>query len=331
MSKKKHVPIVDLVDVSNWVHRAYHGVAPLSAKDGTPTNAIKGFSDMLSNLLEANLKANKGKACYVACCLDIKTEETFRYKIQHSWLKKNKKQAKACGLIADGKSPEYKGNRLPTDPEKLKESLHKKEELHIQMKIITKMLELSGIPTFKKIPWEADDLIGTLSQQKGCLSRIQSRDKDFAQLIDDGNVILIMPKQANAERMEIDSAKCFEHYGVHPKQIIHYLQLMGDKVDNIPGIPGVGPKTAINILAEHKTLRGIQKNLDSIKGKSKWIQMLRDEIAGRPPFSLTFKLVRIATNIPDLPTDYRDLQIKKPSKELFKFKRSLQLKSIFGY
>lgn len=324
MPKKKI--IVDIVDVSNWVHRAYFAGKGMTAPDGTPTGAIKIFSNMLESLMTENYEANGKRGTYIACCMDIQTKKTFRYVLQHEWLKTHKKRAKIVGLYGTPekpKSPEYKGNRNK-DPEKA-------DAINTQMRILEKLLPMAGIPTFKQEPYEADDLIGSIAYQlEDGFARIQSRDKDFAQLVKDGKCILIMPEQSNAERQEIDEAGCFEKFGVKPKQIIHYLQLLGDGVDNIPGVPGVGPKTAVTLLNEFGTLGGIQRNKDRIKGKGRDRRLLRGEERGLPPFALTYQLAKIKRDIPGLPTKAKDFQVGAPDKKFNKMIKKLGFKELLG-
>ena len=324
MGKKTFRPIVDAVDVSNWVHRAFFASQDLRTRTGIPTGAIKTFSNMLNALILENTKVNKGRT-FVICCLDIQTEKTFRYMIQKEWVDGHRKRAKLIGLYGkrEDKSPYYKGNR-DKDPEK-------SESIKIQMEYIRQALIARGIPTFKKEPWEADDLIGHFSSSlPGCLTRIQSRDKDFAQLVKDGECMLIMPQQANAAREELDEAGCFAKFGVTPKQMIHYLMLCGDSVDNIPGIPGVGAKTAAAYLKIFGTMGNMYRNRTTFKGVGVAAKLLRGDTRGLPPFRLTKKLATIPTNIEGLPTDWRELEMGSPNRDLKKLKKKLQFKELFG-
>ena len=323
MSKKI---TVDIVDVSNWAHRAYFAARGMRAPDGTPTGVIKILSSMLESLMAENYKLNGRRGTYIACCMDVQTKETFRYAIQHDWVKNNRMRADLVGMFGTenkSKSPEYKGNRMK-DPEKA-------ELMGIQMELLETLLPESGIPTFRRAPYEADDMIGSIAHQlEDGYARIQSRDKDFAQLVKDGKTILIMPEQANAPRKEIDYAGCIREFGVKPYQIRYYLQLLGDSVDNIPGVPGVGPKTAVSLLNEFKTLGGIQRNKDKIKGKGRDRKLLRGEERGLPPFDLTAELVKIKTDIEDIPTRAEDYQVGTPSKKFKKMIKKLGFKSLFG-
>lgn len=150
--------------------------------------------------------------------------------------------------------PEYKANR-PEMP----------EELASQIKPLHELIQAMGIPLIAVEGIEADDVIGTLAKQAtehGHQVIISTGDKDFAQLV--SNKITLINTMSNTH---LDEAGVFEKFGVHPNQIIDYLALMGDTVDNVPGVPGVGPKTAVKWLLDYQTLDNLIHHANDIKGK----------------------------------------------------------------
>ena len=157
--------------------------------------------------------------------------------------------------------PEYKANRLET-PEAIK----------IAVPYIHRILEAMHIPIIEKEGYEADDLIGTLSRQAekaGYKTYMVTPDKDFAQLVTD-NVVMYKPSRMGngIEIWDVDTVK--EKFEIEdPKQVIDYLGMMGDSVDNIPGLPGVGDKTAKKFLKQYGSLEGLFENIDELKGKMK--------------------------------------------------------------
>ncbi|MGL1894433.1 MAG: DNA polymerase I [Spirochaetaceae bacterium] len=160
--------------------------------------------------------------------------------------------------------PEYKANRSPAP-----------EELVAQFPIIIKILEELKIPSVALPGWEADDIIGNLAKQCEAENRecyIISGDKDLMQLITE-NTFLLRP-DGKGSYTKYDPAKVLEEKMVRPDQIIDLLSLMGDSADNIPGVAGIGPKTASKLLAEHGTLDEIYKNVESIKAKGQRTKMI---------------------------------------------------------
>lgn len=188
------------------------------------------------------------------------------------------------------------------------------EDLTPQMPYIDKLTKLLGIPHLAIPGYEADDLIGSLAVQgakQGLEVVIVSGDKDFAQLVDDRITMLDTMKN-----VKYDPQGVIEKWGVEPKQMIDYLSFVGDSSDNIPGIRGIGPKGAQKLLSEFKTLDGVYKNLDKVKGKS-----LKEKLeTGKDDALLAKKLVTIVTDL-DLKLSLDDMKLKpidKPKlKEMF--------------
>ena len=223
-----------LVDGSSYLFRAFHALPPLVSSKGQPTGAVKGVINMIRSLIKSYEDSN------IAIVFDAKGK-TFRSKIYK----------------------EYKATRPPMP-----------DELRSQIEPIHQIIAAMGLPLLIIPDVEADDVIGTLSQQateQGISTLISTGDKDLAQLVND-KVTLI-----NTMTNELlDSEAVVNKFGVAPNRIIDYLALMGDKSDNIPGVPSVGPKTAVKWLAEHGSMEGIIENAESVGGKVG--EKLRDNI-----------------------------------------------------
>lgn len=227
-----------LVDGSNFLYRAFHGLPDLRTSAGEPTGAIKGFANMLK-MIRTMIKPD-----YAACVFDA-----------HG------------GTFRDEIYSEYKANRPPMP-----------EDLASQVEPIFSMVKAQGWP-FLQVPGiEADDVIGTLAKQaekKGFKVFIATGDKDMSQLVTDQVFILnTMTRQIlNAEGVK---AK----YGVAPERIIDYLSLMGDAVDNVPGINKCGPKTAAKWVNDFGSLDEIMRRASEVKGKAG--EYLREGLAFLP-------------------------------------------------
>ncbi|KAB8189707.1 DNA polymerase I [Lysobacter maris] len=219
-----------LIDGSSYLYRAFHALPPLSNDDGEPTGALFG----VVNMLRATLKE---KPDYVAFVVDA-PGKTFR----------------------DELYPEYKANRPPMP-----------DELRAQVQPMCEIVEALGMPILRVPGVEADDVIGTLAVQAagdGIDVTISTSDKDFAQLVrphgDGGGIALV--NTMSGSRMDSEQA-VIDKFGVRPGQIVDYLALMGDTVDNVPGVHKCGPKTAAKWLAEYDSLDGVIAHAGAIKGK----------------------------------------------------------------
>ncbi|MCE7032128.1 DNA polymerase I [Lysobacter sp. GX 14042] len=224
-----------LIDGSSYLYRAFHALPPLSNEAGEPTGALFG----VVNMLRATLKE---KPDYVAFVVDA-PGRTFR----------------------DDLDAEYKANRPPMP-----------DELRSQLQPMCDIVEALGISILRIDGVEADDVIGTLAVQAadaGVDVTVSTSDKDFAQLVRpclDGEGApcpgIGLVNTMSGSRLDSVEAVVGKH-GVRPDQIIDYLALMGDKIDNIPGVEKCGPKTAAKWLAEYGDLDGVIANAHAIKGK----------------------------------------------------------------
>ena len=220
-----------LIDGSSYLYRAFHGLPALSNAQGEPTGALFG----VYNMLRASLKERPDSAAFV---MDA-SGPTFR----------------------DELFPAYKAHRPPMP-----------DDLRAQVEPMLAMVQALGLPILRVPGVEADDVIGTLALQgarAGMAVTISTGDKDFAQLVrpagrGEGSIALI--NTMSNSRLDSD-AGVMEKFGVRAEQIVDYLALMGDSVDNIPGVDKCGPKTAAKWLADYGSLDGVIANADRIGGK----------------------------------------------------------------
>lgn len=243
------------IDGNSLMFRAFYALPDMTSADGTPTGALLGFLNMLFKLLERN-------PSHVLVAFDVHAP-TFRHK----------------------KYDAYKAGRKPTP-----------EALLAQMPILHDILDAMGVRVCECEGFEADDILGTMSkaaERIGMPSLLVTGDRDALQLASDTATILLT-KRGITETQEVTPASLFDSYGLIPDQMRDLKALMGDHSDNIPGIPGVGEKTALKLLAEHGSLTDILAHADLISGK------LGDRIrehadSGR----LSYWLGTICTDVPD--------------------------------
>ena len=227
-------PPLLLVDGSSYLFRAFHALPDLRTLDGFPTGAIRGVIGMLRKL------AADYEGSPVAVVFDA-SGPTFRNEMY----------------------AEYKANRP-----------RMADDLRVQIEPIFDIVRAMGWPLLSEAGVEADDVIGTLAAEATRSERcvvISTGDKDMAQLVSD-HVTLVntMPRRPSAnaaDAAELDRDGVVAKYGVPPERIVDYLALMGDSVDNIPGVPKVGPKTAAKWLDKYGSLDGVIANADAVKGK----------------------------------------------------------------
>ena len=217
-----------LVDGSSYLYRAYHALPPLTSSQGEPTGAVYGVLNMLHKLIRDEQPE------LLAVVMDA-PGKTFR----------------------DELYAEYKANRPPMP-----------DDLRQQVEPLTEAIEALGLPLIRIAGVEADDVIGTLATQaaQGKLSTVISTgDKDMAQLVSERITLLdTMPRGTSREPRAMDAAGVLEKFQVRADQIVDYLALVGDSSDNIPGVPKVGAKTAVALLAEFDSVDDILTNLDAV-------------------------------------------------------------------
>ncbi|SHJ00020.1 DNA polymerase I [Lutispora thermophila] len=264
--------VIIIIDGNSLMHRAFYALPPLTNKDGLHTNVIFGFVNMINKLIELY------KPKYIAIAFDRK-EPTFRHK----------------------EYAEYKAKRLKMS-----------EDMAEQIPYLKKVIDAMNIKRLELEGYEADDIIGTLSKmsdRENIKTLIVTGDRDAFQLITD-NVHVLMTKKGISEMEEYDRDKLLERYSISPEQVIDLKGLMGDASDNIPGIPGVGEKTALELLKQFGTIENILENTDNIK-KNK----IRENVENNRDMALLSK--RLATIITDAPLDVhiKDCEYEEPDYE----------------
>ncbi|HPG01178.1 MAG TPA: 5'-3' exonuclease H3TH domain-containing protein [Kiritimatiellia bacterium] len=226
----------------------------------------------------------------------------------------------ACVVVFDGGLPAERMARLPTYKAQRKEI---PDDLRSQFAMMEEFLACAGILSLRVEGEEADDVIATLADRgvrEGRRVLIASSDKDLFQLVTDG-VEMIGPQKA-AEKM--DAAAVHAKTGVWPQQIVDWLALTGDSSDNIPGVPGVGPKTAAKLLADYGSVDGLWQRLSEVES-----DRIRDLlVAHRDAVERNLELVRLRKDIP-LQVTWSDLQRKQvPAARLISFYESMEFASL---
>ena len=266
-----------LLDGNSLSYRAFYAMPALKNKKGLYTNSVYGFTLMLERILEDT------KPKYALVAFD-KGKETFRHKSYEA----------------------YKGTRDKTPT-----------ELVEQFGYVRELIESYGIKYEEHLDYEADDIIGSyakIAEKAGLEVIIVSGDKDLTQLASD-NITVYYTKRGVTEIDYYTPEFINEKYGLTPQQIVDMKGLMGDKSDNIPGIPGVGEKTAIKLLTEYETVENVLENIDNISGKK-----LKERLTeGKEDAILSKKLATIFTDVP-VNNKIEDLTFKEDrekKKELF--------------
>src|SRR5471032_1762734 len=275
-----------LVDGSGYIFRAYHALPPLTRKsDGLQVNAVLGFCNMLWKLL-AEMKDDK--PTHLAVVFD-KSEKTFRSEF----------------------FPEYKAHR-PAVP----------EDLRPQFPLIREAVHAFEIPCLEQAGFEADDLIATyarLASEAKATTTIVSSDKDLMQLVGNGVTMYDTMKDKR-----IGAAEVIEKFGVSPDKVIEVQALIGDSSDNVPGVPGIGVKTAAQLITEYGDLETLLKRAGEIK-QDKRRQTLVDnaELA-----RISKRLVTLDQNVP-LDVEVDQLAVHEPDyKNLIAFLKAMEFNTI---
>ena len=254
MSTKK---ILILIDSNALIHRAYHALPPLTTKKGELMNAVYGFTSVLLNVL------NRFKPEYIAATFDLK-EPTFRHK----------------------EFKDYKATRVKAP-----------DDLYEQIPQVKKIVKAFNIPIVEKEGYEADDLIATFARRAEKLHPeveviVVTGDLDTLQLVDDKIKVFAL-RRGMSDSVLYDEKTIGERYGLKPDQMIDYKGLRGDPSDNLPGVKGIGEKTATELLKKYKTIEGVYKNLSDIReGIRKKLE--KDKLQA----FFSKKLARLADNVP---------------------------------
>src|SRR6187431_3272741 len=278
---------VFLVDGSGYIFRAYHALPPLNRKsDGLQVNAVLGFCNMLWKLLR-DMKP-EDKPTHLAVVFD-KSEKTFRTELY----------------------PEYKAHR-PDAP----------ADLIPQFPLIREAVRAFDIPSLEQAGFEADDLIATyarLACEAKATATIVSSDKDLMQLVND---CVVMYDTMKDKRIGIPEV--IEKFGVPPEKVIEVQALIGDTSDNVPGVPGIGVKTAAQLIGEYGDLETLLKRAGEIKQDKRRQALLDNAEAAR----MSKKLVTLDDRVPlDMPIE--SLGVHEPDyKALIAFLKSMGFKTL---
>ena len=247
-----------VIDGSSLIHRAFFALPPLTTQSGVHTGAVYGFCNMLLRLL-ADVQPK-----WLAVAFD-KSRKTFRTE-----------------MFAD-----YKGQRKPTP-----------SELSEQFPLARKVLEAMNIAVLELDNYEADDIIGTFAvhapQEADVI--IVTGDRDELQLLSSRTSVYFTKRGISDLKIYTPEVFAEEYEGLEPKQLIDLKGLMGDTSDNIPGIPGVGPKTALKLIGEYGSVENVLANTDKISGKA-----LREKVQNNKESALLSK--KLATIFTDVPVD----------------------------
>ena len=264
-----NVPHLVLIDGSGFIFRAFHALPPMNRPDGTPVNAVFGFTNMLARLLKDHV------GTHFAVIFDA-GRYTFRNRLYDA----------------------YKANRAETPP-----------ELVPQFALVRAATEAFGVPGIELPDWEADDLIASYAKAAtdvGGSAIIVSSDKDLMQLIRPG-----VAMQDPMKNKPIGMAEVMEKFGVGPDKLIDAQALIGDSVDNVPGVPGIGPKTAAQLITEFGDLEGILAAAPAMKPSKRRDLLIEHAEAAR----LSRVLVTLRDDAPlPLPLDALVVRESDPAK-----------------
>ncbi len=277
-----------VIDGSSLIYRAFYALPLLTTKGGIYTNGVYGFLTMLYKVKEEQ------NPDYICVAFD-KKGPTFRHK----------------------EYKEYKAKRQKTP-----------SELIQQFPIVREILDAMNIKYLEMSEYEADDIAGTLAkigEDKSLDVLLVTGDKDYLQLATDTTKVLIT-KKGITEMEEYDRDAIIEKYGITPEKLIDLKGLMGDKSDNIPGVPGIGEKTGLKLLQKYDTMEKIYENIDDISGK----KLKENLIENKNIAFLSRKLGEIITNI-KLEIEIEDIKVKESNSEkLIKLFEDLEFNSLIN-
>ena len=266
-----------IVDGNGYIYRAFFALPGMNNRQGLPTNAIYGFTNMIRKLL------NEEKPDYVAVAFDAK-ERTFRHDSYEA----------------------YKIDRP-----------HMPDDLQQQIPYIRRICVALGLPALEVPGYEADDLIATMMErckEKDMTGVIVTSDKDLLQLVNDRSRIFTLDPMK--DYLVYDEKAVEEKWGVKPDQIVEILSIMGDSIDNVPGVKGIGPKGALELVQKFETVENMLANVDQIEKKAQ-----RQKIEeGKDALLLSKQLVLLRKDVP-MESRIEDLKAAQPdtlaARELF--------------
>ena len=272
---KKEKKRLLIVDGNSILNRAYYGIRPLSAPDGTPTNAVYGFLNILLKYLEEETPD------YLGVAFDLKAP-TFRHKM----------------------FDDYKAQRKPAP-----------DDFIVQIPIMKEVLSAMDCKCIELEGYEADDIIGTVSKicdENDVSCSILTGDKDDLQLSSDNTVVkLVVTRMGNTTTTPYDYNAVIEKFGVTPSECIDVKGLAGDPSDNIPGVKGVGEKTAVSLIEKYQSIENIYDKIDEIEVTNSVRTKLKNDK------DMAFLSKKLATIIRDVPIDFKfeDYKFEEPDEK----------------
>ena len=292
MTKIKKTDHFYLIDGSGYIFRAYYALPPLTRKsDGMPTGAVSGFCNMLFKLLEdSKSNENKEKPTHFAVIFDS-ARKNFRNEIYS----------------------EYKGNRADAP-----------DDLIPQFEYIRKSVQAFNLPSIELINYEADDLIATYSEQAikaGAKVTIVSSDKDFMQLYKKNIRIYDPMKNKYISEEDID-----KKFGVTPDKVVDVQALAGDSSDNVPGVPGIGIKTAAELINQFGNFENVLKKADQIKQNKRRESLIKN----KDKANISKKLVTLKKDVP-VKNEITEFDLKNIDKDkLYTFLREMEFNRLLS-
>jgi len=277
-----------LIDGTAFCYRAFYAIRHLATADGRPTNAVYGFAVMLQALLE------KERPEYLAVAFDV-GKPTFRHE----------------------RFEAYKIQRKPMP-----------EALIGQLPVITALLAAYRIPVFAREGYEGEDVLATIAKritQDGLEVFLVTGDKDALQLVN-SHIKVYNPHHAGEQGSVLDASAVRARYGVDPSSVVDLMALMGDQGDNIPGVPGIGEKTAAELLQRFGSLDSLYERLDEVDSPSRQEQLA----SARQLAELSRELARIDSEVP-LDVSLKELAVQEPDwKALRRLFRELEFKKLLN-
>ncbi len=266
-----------MIDANSLIHRSFHALPPLTTPKGEPINAVYGLSSILLKIIRDH------NPDYIAAAFD-RPEPTFR----------------------DELFKEYKAHRPPTD-----------NLLIPQLGEAHNTFEKFGVKVVEKAGLEADDIVGILAEkfkaEPDMKVIIFSGDKDNLQLVDGDRVVEELLKTGVSKTVVYNESQFLQDYGFSPRQLVDYKALVGDASDNIPGVKGIGPKGATDLIKEYGTVENIYENIELISKKA-----LKEKLAANKEMAFLSK--QLATIKRDAPLDIflKDVKFSGFDKEILK-------------
>lgn len=268
-----------IIDANSLIHRAYHALPPFTSPDGRPTGALYGMCNILLRILKEK------RPDYIAAAFDTPAP-TFRHK----------------------EYADYKGTRAKAE-----------DDLISQLVEARNTFGKLGIKFFEAPGWEADDIIVTLAKKFGGADDVKvvmfSGDMDLAQAVQGQSVVLETPKKGVSDVVIYDEDGVVNRFGISPKQLPDYKGLTGETSDNIPGVTGIGPKTAGELVRKYGSLEEMYKEIDELgMSNVKLMKKLKDNR------EVALKSKMLATLRADAPTEtnLEELKAQAPSSEALK-------------